>query len=98
MQTRVVQADARKRMTLAELSPSERYFVEEGSSGDLILHPFASGVSGNRIVRADARKRITLSEFVPGGVYLVTLTESGSLQIRLALVVPQSSMSVVDIA
>ena len=96
MQTRVVQADSRKRMTLAELSPGERYFVEQESKGDILLTPVSPEVSGIRIVKSDARKRIHLSEITPSGVYLVTRMKSGSVRLRAAIVLPQSSTLPVD--
>ena len=96
MHTRIVQADARKRMTLAELNPGERYFVEKGSRGDILLTLVSPEASGTRIVKADPRKRIHLSEITPSGVYLVTRMKSGSVRLRAAIVLPQSSTLPVD--
>ena len=96
MHTRVVQADARKRMTLAELNPGERYFVEVDSRGDILLLPVTPEASGTRIVKADSRKRITLSEISPSAVYLATQRTDGSVRLRAAIVLPQSSALPVD--
>lgn len=87
---RVVQVDTRKRLTISELEPSARYFVEKHDAGVLRLIPQRISRYGLRMVQVDARCRVSLTETTPGEFYFVRVVAHSIVDLYPAVVVPRT--------
>ena len=101
---RLVQVDARKRLTLPEMPSGEMYFLRSDDNDGFILEPVAlvkpraqssrylqdKAEEFGRFVRLDSRRRLTITIANPHGLYLVEILEKGIIHLTPAVAMPRA--------